>query len=371
MITIFLSQELGLKIMSLIISILIYAGTTFGLFLSSLLLFIKKGNLTANRFLGVFFAVFSISILIHMFKYTGVTKSYSHFYMADAWIPFLYGPLIFIHTKASLNLNIRKKLKKNILVHFFPAFVFLLYLIPFYFLTDVQKLNILNRKYVYFSGDRLVYSMLQNIHILAYLVSSGSIVYRSQNKSSKHIWLAILIGNSSLIVLLAILKTLTGEKLIDNWIIPFLGGFFFLLSSYIWMLFPEIFTMEKIVNALKYNKSGLKEEDLHILGRKLVELMDDEKLYLKPNISLKLVAGKLKIHQNQLSQILSTYLNTTWFDFINKYRIQEAKSLLTAEIDLSITDIAYKVGYNSKSTFYNAFKKEMGCTPTEFIKRST
>ena len=71
---------------------------------------------------------------------------------------------------------------------------------------------------------------------------------------------------------------------------------------------------------------------------------------------------------HQLSQLLNEKLNVNFYTFINKYRIQEARRILTEEPDKSIIAIAYDVGFNSKSSFYEAFSKFTGKTPYRYRK---
>ncbi len=84
------------------------------------------------------------------------------------------------------------------------------------------------------------------------------------------------------------------------------------------------------------------------------------------------MAGKIGIHPRYLSQIINESLGQNFFDFINHYRIEEAKRMLTQTLDEHITvlEVLYEVGFNSKSAFNTAFKRHTGVTPTEFKKRA-
>ena len=81
----------------------------------------------------------------------------------------------------------------------------------------------------------------------------------------------------------------------------------------------------------------------------------------------------LSVPQHHLSQILNEKLNQNFFDFVNNYRIQEAKKLLVSPDGglLTILAIAEEVGFNSKSAFNNAFKKVTNTTPSEFRKNNS
>jgi ligand-binding sensor domain-containing protein/AraC-like DNA-binding protein len=106
--------------------------------------------------------------------------------------------------------------------------------------------------------------------------------------------------------------------------------------------------------------------------KKLDYLVENEKIYLDENISLQSLAGKLNIPPYQLSQLLNEKLNKSFPDFINSYRIDEAKEILTypeGEEKKNVT-VAFDVGFNSVAAFYRAFKKFTGMTPQQYKKEN-
>ena len=114
--------------------------------------------------------------------------------------------------------------------------------------------------------------------------------------------------------------------------------------------------------------------NLYFCGQnKLLHLLEEEKLYRQENITLMSLAKELDIPPRYLSQIVNERMNKNFRDLINGYRIEEAKTLLTAppgKKDYSILEIAFEVGFNSKEVFNRSFKKYTGMTPTQF-KRKT
>ena len=101
--------------------------------------------------------------------------------------------------------------------------------------------------------------------------------------------------------------------------------------------------------------------------------MSEKKPYLENELTLAKLAEMLSVPQHHLSQILNEKLNQNFFDFVNNYRIQEAKKLLVSPDGglLTILAIAEEVGFNSKSAFNNAFKKVTNTTPSEFRKNNS
>jgi len=99
--------------------------------------------------------------------------------------------------------------------------------------------------------------------------------------------------------------------------------------------------------------------------------MEQEKLYLDAKLSLPRLSEALKVSSNYLSQVINEQLNHNFFDFVNGYRVEEAKGRLIGDKGKSanILTVANDAGFNSKSAFYSAFKKHTGMTPGEFRKR--
>ena len=94
--------------------------------------------------------------------------------------------------------------------------------------------------------------------------------------------------------------------------------------------------------------------------------MDNEKLHRNPLLKLSDLASKLHILPHTLSQLLNENMEKSFSQFLNEYRIKEACELIKENDNRKLETIGYDVGYNSKSTFYAAFKKITGTTPAKF-----
>lgn len=122
--------------------------------------------------------------------------------------------------------------------------------------------------------------------------------------------------------------------------------------------------------AQKYRKSALDENHQLRIKDKVLHAMKEEKLYLQENITLLSLAEHLAVSPNYLSQTLNQTLGESFFDFINRWRVEHAKAgLLNSRA--SVLDVAMEAGFNARSSFYKAFKKETGQTPTEYRKLNT
>ncbi|MET1411327.1 AraC family transcriptional regulator [Roseibium sp. HPY-6] len=124
------------------------------------------------------------------------------------------------------------------------------------------------------------------------------------------------------------------------------------------------------VSRQRYANSALTKEDADRIAAKLRKAMASDKLYLDPNLSLWALARHTGVSDNYISQVLNEELGQNFFDFVNGYRIEAAKARLS-ESDDTILTIALDAGFNSRSSFYTAFKKVTGQTPTAYRKAET
>ena len=131
---------------------------------------------------------------------------------------------------------------------------------------------------------------------------------------------------------------------------------------------PEAPKSEKADIVKKYSGSALTDDQKKVLITKLQVLIQEEKIFINDKLSIEDIAIKLDTNSKYISQIINETFNKNFFNYINSYRIEEAKRLLLSEENdkYSILGIAQSVGFVSKSTFNAAFKRITGMTPSEF-----
>lgn len=123
--------------------------------------------------------------------------------------------------------------------------------------------------------------------------------------------------------------------------------------------------------AEKYARQSIDDRMQDEYLAKLSDFMENDKPYLDENITIKDLAEEVDIPPHHLSIVINNRLNKNFYTFINEYRIREAISILEdpANSDANIIAIAFKSGFNSKSTFNSVFKKITGSTPSEYRNR--
>ena len=116
----------------------------------------------------------------------------------------------------------------------------------------------------------------------------------------------------------------------------------------------------------KYKKSGLTQEQALVIKQRIDYALGHEKLYRNNEIGLGDLATFIQQDRYKVSEVINTYYAKNFYALLSSYRIEEAKNLLINNPMLSVKPIMYEVGFNSKNSFYMAFKRNTGVSPNDF-----
>ncbi|WP_426327151.1 helix-turn-helix domain-containing protein [Pedobacter sp. R-06] len=119
-------------------------------------------------------------------------------------------------------------------------------------------------------------------------------------------------------------------------------------------------------NLVRYANKKITEEQAVTLTDRLQKIILEEELYKNSDLKLNDLAKKINISGHQLSQLLNDNLGKSFAAYINEFRINEACELIVNDRGIKLEAIGYEVGFNSKSTFYTAFKKHKQTTPMHY-----
>jgi ligand-binding sensor domain-containing protein/AraC-like DNA-binding protein len=120
----------------------------------------------------------------------------------------------------------------------------------------------------------------------------------------------------------------------------------------------------------KYKMNRLSKEECEILYERLNLYMQSEKPYINKDLKISDLADMLNTSSHSLSYLFNQYLNVTYYDFVNEWRIAEFKKLVKEDTSsiYTLNALADLCGFSSRTSFFRSFKKSMGITPHEYIK---
>ena len=159
-----------------------------------------------------------------------------------------------------------------------------------------------------------------------------------------------------------------GKKMNPETSVSYRGAEFITLNGDSALTITDYYDIPAYKQVNKYARSGLTSEQLLKYKQRLDQNMQSEQLFLTPDLTLPKLAESVHCSVNHLSQVINSGFGMSFFDYLNRYRIEHAKELLTqvAGQGNAILNVAFTVGFNSNSAFYAAFKKYVGQTPAQF-----
>ena len=353
------------------------AGISIAVFFELLLIF-KKNKTLSDKILIIWLFLISIHMFLFFMNYTKENLNYPFLLGFSLPLPLIHGVMLYLYVASST-----RQLPKNkmlLLLHFIPVTASYLYLIPYFLLPADEKI------YIY-QNNGLGYEVFMRFLFLAYVITGigyqiWSIVLLERHK--KNIlnqfsdiekidmnWLRILVWGMAIIWFVVILDVNDFYDFLTVTFFVFVMGFFGIKQI---SVYPEKENDKvKVKEKKKYLKSGLKKDLSEELFQKLKDLMKDKKLFTRNNLLINDLASELKVHPNYLSQVINEKEGKNFYDFVNHYRVEEFKRLISIPKNqqLTLLSLAFECGFNSKSSFNRYFKKSTGQTPSQYFSLIT
>ncbi|MEK6476277.1 helix-turn-helix domain-containing protein [Catalinimonas sp. 4WD22] len=350
-----------------------------GLFLSWVIYFHKKGKRSANHLLSAIVLLFAISLVYYVAYWTQYINYIHRAFGIVLLFPMLIGPL-FLGYFHRLN---GKAFERKDWLHYLPFTLVFVWYAPIYFNVETSALSQSVTNVLYSRQAMLFRVVSLNVHVVAYCVYLF-IYLRIQQQlslegddftSKKLKWMHksayCYLGFSLSFVSYYLLVHTIDFNIMYDYAISASMTIFIYTVGYMGYCQPEIMAGYAEETGEKYAKSGLNAQEAEAYTAHLLQYMKQEQAYLSPELKLDDLAGALQISRHHLSQIINEQIGLSFSDFINRYRVEEAQRLLAdADYqDVKILAVAFDAGFNTKASFYNAFKKTTGTSPTEFRKQ--
>ncbi len=354
-----------------------------GFYVVAIVILNKKIDLSSRILIGSFVFIHSLFILNIFVNRSNYLFEFPHTYLMSTWSSFLYGPLLFLYFR---RVSLRREFRKSDLLHFIPTVLLIAYLVPnIYWFPSSEKINLMLSRIQngVSPGDasKLVLMVtLKALSLAIYALFIHQVLQKSKKRNQlqsktrqwqKNIYfihIAYVITYISYGISISF-----GNPYPIFYHVPIvMMAAMVVYVGYAANLQPDVFSgLYRYTNKLfpKYVKSGLTASLSMELRENLSVLFKEEKLYRRNDINLDLVAQKLNTTRHNASQIINEHFEVSFHEFVNQFRIAEAKKLLEGNKELNIIDIAYEVGYNNKVTFNKAFKKATQLTPTEYLRQ--
>ncbi len=336
----------------LLLVILSGLGVVHGLYLSIFLWSYRSGKRLSNRLLSILLLVLSFRIGKSVFLEFTVDLDVKFIFVGLALMTIL-GPIYFFFAKACLDKSFR--FRPILSLHFLPGLlgsVFGIWLNQ----ARVESLPmiVLLMLFIFYYG-----------HFLGYLLITQRLTRSHQ-------------GDPDLKASVTMLRLMTGGlfiiwfayvlNLFDD-LIPYVAGPALYSVVVYWISFRMIKAghLQKIGQE-KYKTTPVSDEQVAVVFSKVLEMVDHQKGFLDAELSLKKLSQHLHVSSQVLSMVINKESGLNFNAFVNRYRIEEAKVLLSDRnlMNRTISSIANEVGFNSISSFNAAFKKQTGQTPLDF-----
>lgn len=382
-------------------------------FFLTVILISKKGKKQSDNILAVWLAFTGVHFTLFYIFISNTFIRFPYFLGFEIPIALLYGPFLFLY---ATSLTGNRKIKPVALLHFLPALLLYIRLLPFYISSSAEKIYVYQHQgsgyesLIIFNRIAIIVSGISYIVFTLLLLGRHrrKIVEQFSNTDKINLnWLRYLTYGTSAIWLVIILG------FDDRWIyttavfyVFFLGYFGIRQVGIFSNQLPSdpddlvsfrksgaetvevstdgdevkspgtLLPAEKLAAPIstpkvKYQKSSLSDPEGKRIHEQLTMRMSRDALFKNPELNLAEVAKQLNVHPNILSQVINSYEKKSFYDYINGQRIEEFKKLAAdpAHKQFTLLALAFDCGFNSKTAFNRNFRKSTGLAPSEYLNQ--
>lgn len=330
-----------------------------------------------HKLLGVFLLLLGFNFLDGQLLLTGVYLEYPQAAMWEDPFALLYGPVIYLYCR---QLTGRRTGGLTLSIHVLP-FILLQLMLGFYYHLGTAELRLTVLKTA-MARQQPVYVFVTILAVLTlffiYLFFANRILKRHRNSLEQHYstldiaWIHQLLVSLLVVFMLSLMASVlqfTGLKLASEVsLILVLLAMLVFMTRFLFHALKQPLLQEK-VSGPGYVQAMDKKE-MEAVKTQLIDAVEQSKLFLNPELTIEDLASQLNIPTRQLSQVINATYDQNFYEFVNTYRIGHARKILeeNKEAKLTVLEVMYASGFNSKSSFNTQFKRQVGMTPTEYRK---
>lgn len=365
------------------------AGIAQGILLGVAFLATWKSRNLAQRLLAVLILCIAFNLIHHVLVYTRYMLVWPHFLGVGNATTYAIGPLLYFYARTFSNSHFT--FRKIDLVHALPFVGFQLMRVSDYLDSAAAKVQFLEAYYLRMDGGAPFISLSQHLsdllvfklHPLLYLGAALWVLQqvlkesnRSQTELRKVRRVQVILGSFVLWILHLPLFGIIHEV----YPLSFYGRPLSLAVLILQIYLIAYLVVKHAASVLaphvpdpKYQGSSLSSEEIRQKAKRLQEHMQTHKPYTNPTITLQALAAQVDLPVHTVSRIINEHMGQHFTEFINSYRVEAAKTLLVSPeyAHFTIEAISQAAGFNSRNTFYRAFRKQCGMTPTAYRRSQT
>ncbi len=344
---------------------------------------VERNKTDAHYLIFGFLCSLGVWQIYHGFMISGFLFQNPH--LALVHVPFLYlsAPFLYFYYQILTRDNFR--FRRSSLCHFIPVIIIIALIAPFYIKSGDEKLELLQtfvglrgKSRVFPQYPYIVLSIVTIISGYAFIVIRDAIkMFRKKMLVERNttVYSIIIVGFNFTMIIVYIIGFLVMKLVLQNslnylviikTISSIMTAEIYVILLLKWRYPNYIRHIKSEAQKIRYSTSRIEKINVDSILQRLSELMENEKLFCDEDISLARLADELGITTYQLSQILNEKLNKNFNTYINEYRIRESENYLVEDHKRSVLSVSYAVGFNTVTSFYNAFYKFHGMTPAQF-----
>ncbi len=347
----------------------------------------RTTNRLANRWLAAFAIFVGFLQLDDALIISRTYFQYPHFY--NVFDPFLFGIAPAFYWASFHFVQPSRRFYWQSLWHFIPCYLILLLSIPAFLESKAEKLALLKvlegQEQALGPVEMVVFAMVFVQCVVYIVLSYRQILQHQQNlkkvSSSQEgtdlRWFIYFLNGVAILLLFWMIEITFYTNFLDGkmswiyWLGTFYLGYYAIQQKEIYPFAPqELAEIEAIIQEKPVIHSSNSSVDEAQKGQ-LLRLMEDKKPYLDSELSLPKLAQLMHCSTHELSYLINQGFERNFYQFINTYRIEESKRMLSDPNleHLTILAIGFEAGFNSKTTFNTTFKQLVGMSPVEFRGR--
>jgi AraC-like DNA-binding protein len=380
--------------MAQVLVVFLLLGVAQGLFLA-VLLSTRRENAAANRILAGTMGAFALFLLESCLYVGGHYRDFPNLIGISQPVVYIFGPAIYVYAR-TIGGAADAPGRRGAL-HFLPAAAVLAYFLPFYLEPAPRKIAFVET--LMRDGPPLDLELIEwgkLVHGTVYTVVTFGVLRRYRRRLEESFstldrinldWLRKVLLGAMVVWVAAIVSSglgLLGIRVLDGGLslAPLVLVVFVYAIGILGLRQPEVFwppapaadpvgTIDAPPSPTtggKYRKSGLDPARAAEIEQTLLATMQEQQPQEDPDLTLQQLADRLGVSPHNLSEVINARLGASFHDFVNGYRVEEAKRrLLDPKLaHQTVLAVALESGFRSKSTFNKIFKRFTGVTPSQY-----